>query len=90
MNEKQLVKILKALANPRRFAILINLRKHKALNVSAVAEKIDLSFRSTSKHLAKLEEAGLVERKHQSREAFYALAPKIITEVIDSFARMSE
>ena len=90
MNEKQLMKILKALANPRRFAILANLKKNRALNVSAIAEKIDLSFRSTSKHLLKLEDVVLVERKHQSREVFYILAPKIITDVITSFVRMSE
>jgi DNA-binding transcriptional ArsR family regulator len=90
MNEKQLVKILKALANPRRFEILINLKKHRSLNVSAIAEKIDLSFRSTSKHLLKLEDAGLVERRHQSREVFYVLTPKIIRNIIGSFARMSE
>lgn len=90
MNEKELVKILKALANPRRFAILVSLKKSRVLNVSSIADKIGLSFRSTSKHLLKLEDAGLVERKHQGREVFYVLTPKILKDIIGSFARMSE
>jgi|GEM_PF-498270 len=93
MNEKKIVKLLKALANPRRFRIILVLQKHRILNVSGVAEKINLSYRSTSKHLAKLEEAGLVGRAHQSRDVFYELSAGVSSRAIsfiDSFARMSE
>lgn len=93
MNQKQLVGILKSLANPRRLQIVTYLKKRGALNVSAVAEKIDLSHRSTSKHLLNLENAGLVIRKQKSRDVFYQVDPKIspmVAGVIDSFARMSE
>lgn len=87
---RKLVKILKALANPRRLGIITNLAKYKTLNVSGVAEKLDLSIRSTSKHLLKLEEVGIVERTHRSRDVFYRLANNKAIDVIGSFARMSE
>ena len=88
--EKGTVRILKSLANPRRLEIILHLKKHRALNVSSVAEKLDLSVRSTSKHLAHLENAGLASRRQQSREVYYTLSPEIPSEVIALFARMSE
>lgn len=92
MNQKQFVAVLKSLANPRRLQIINHLKTKGALNVSAVAEKIDLSHRSTSKHLLNLENVGLVVRKHQSRDVFYKFNPEIspvLTDVIGLFARMS-
>lgn len=90
MDKRKLVKILKSLSNPRRLQIVLHLKKYRSLNVSAVAEKLDLSFRSTSKHLANLENVGLVDRKHQSREVHYCLSSNIPSEIIGLFARMSE
>ena len=78
--EKGTIKILKSLANPRRLQIVLLLKKQRNLNVAAVAERLDLSFRSTSKHLLNLEGAGLIERKHQSREVFYLLSPEFLSE----------
>lgn len=88
--EKRIVKILRSLANPRRLQIILLLKKHRSLNVAAVAGKLDLSFRSTSKHLLNLESAGLIERKHQSREVFYLLSSEFKKLIVDTFARMSE
>lgn len=90
LNKRDAVKILKSLANPRRLQILLYLRKYKTMNVSAMAEKLDLSFRSTSKHLLNLENAGLIERKQQSSQVFYSVSSGIPMEVIDLFARISE
>lgn len=90
MDQKKLVKILKALANPRRLRIILLLKRHRNANVSFVAEKLDLSFRSTSKHLLKLEEAGLIERRQQSRDVFYQLSSELSDDVRGLFVRMSE
>ncbi|MBI5220938.1 MAG: helix-turn-helix transcriptional regulator [Candidatus Liptonbacteria bacterium] len=48
---RELEKCLKALANRRRLAILKYLQKKKEASVAAISEEIELSFRSTSKHL---------------------------------------
>ncbi len=93
MNQKQFILVLKSLANPRRLQIVTHLKKRGALNVSVVAQTIDLSHRSTSKHLLNLENAGLVIRKQQSRDVFYQFNSEVfpaIADVIGLFARMSE
>ncbi len=53
-------------------------------------QKIDLSFRSTSRHLQHLVSADLVMRKQQSQLVFYSLSPDIPKVINDIFARISE
>ncbi len=92
-NQKQIIAVLKSLANPRRLQIITYLKKKESSNVYAIARKIELSHRSTSKHLLNLENAGLVSRKQRSRDVFYQLnsgISPVIISIIDSFARMSE
>ena len=87
-NKKKVVKILKSLASSRRLEVILLLSKFKNANVSFLAEKLDLSFRSTSKHLLNLENAGLLSRKQQSNKVFYFLSSGIPQEVIGLFARI--
>lgn len=62
------VKILKALANIKRLEILKLLEKQENLFVTEIAQEIALHFKSTSKHLQKLVEAGLLSStKHGFR-----------------------
>jgi len=79
------VRIFKALANQRRLVILKILSKEKLTGVS-VAERIKLSPKSTSKHLIKLEEAGLVKREYLSRYAFYSIVSKKLLKDLDRFS----
>ena len=58
---REVEKIIKALANRRRLAILKYLRRVNRATVGSVAEEIKLSFKATSKHLGVLSAAGLVE-----------------------------
>jgi len=71
---KLLEKILKALANKRRLAILEYLKKVKKATVGDLAEEIDLSFKATSKHLAVLFSADIVEREQKSLEMWYSVS----------------
>ncbi len=71
---KELEKTLKALANKRRLAILHHLKKNKEATVTEFAEAINLSFRSTSRHLSILFSAGVLEKRQQSTEVYYFLA----------------
>ena len=84
-SEKELERTMKALANRRRLAILRLLRKEKEMTVGALADQIRLSFRSTSKHLFVLSNAGLVECEQRSSQMFYSLAsdiPEVARRVI--------
>ncbi|MBI5220931.1 MAG: winged helix-turn-helix transcriptional regulator [Candidatus Liptonbacteria bacterium] len=73
---RELEKCLKALANRRRLAILKYLQKKKEASVAAISEEIELSFRSTSKHLQILASLDILEREQRSLQMFYYLAAK--------------
>ena len=60
--EKELEKVLKALANRRRLAIVTVLKRSSHMPVGDIAEKIKLSFKATSKHLSILASAELIDR----------------------------
>ncbi|MBU6323542.1 MAG: winged helix-turn-helix transcriptional regulator [Patescibacteria group bacterium] len=76
MNERDLERTMKALANRRRLSILRYLKGRKEANVGDIAEEIRLSFKATSKHLGVLSAADIVDREQRSLQMFYRLAPK--------------
>ena len=61
-----LERIIKAFANRRRLGIVRHLKKNKEATVGDIADAIKLSFKATSKHLAILSAAGIVEREQRS------------------------
>jgi len=70
---KKMEKILKALANSRRLAILKFLKKNKEASVNDISETIKLSFKATSKHLAILFQSNILEREQKSFYGMYRL-----------------
>ena len=80
--EKDFERIMKALANRRRLAILRLLkrgdgRKEGEARVGDIAEEIRLSFKATSKHLGILSAADIVDREQRSLQMFYRLSPDL-------------
>lgn len=83
---KEYEKTLKALANRRRLQIIKYLKDKKQATVTVIAEHIKLSFKSTSKHLAVLFNAEIVDKEQKSLSMFYSIAeplPKIAKHVFD-------
>jgi len=76
MEIKSLEKILKTLANKRRLAIICYLKKKPEAKVGDIAETINLSLTSTSKHLIQLFNADIVERNQKNLEVWYKLSQK--------------
>jgi len=76
MDEKELEKILKALANRRRLLMLKILKKRKKISVGSMSDEIKLSFRSTSKHFSVLYSAGIVEKEQDGLTMYYSLSSK--------------
>jgi DNA-binding transcriptional ArsR family regulator len=76
MDEKELEKILKALANKRRILMLKILKKRKKISVGNMAKEIKLSFRSTSKHFSILYTVGILEKEQNGLIMYYSLASK--------------
>jgi len=81
-NFKKLAKNFKALANERRLKILNFLLKEKKLTVGEISNKINLSFRSTSKHLKVLEGVGFVEWKQVETSVYYSASSGLPAEVV--------
>lgn len=71
---KEHERILKAVANRRRLAILAHLKRSREATVGDIADAIRLSFKATSKHLAILKSADIVENEQHSLLVFYRLA----------------
>ncbi len=73
MEIQKLEKILKAVANRRRLAILSYLKKESEASVSDISGTIKLSFKSTSQHLRTLAAAGIIERNQKGYFGYYHL-----------------
>ena len=71
---KEIERILKALANKRRLAIVRYLKLKGTASVGNIAKEIKLSFKATSKHLGVLSSAGIVDREQRSLQMFYHLS----------------
>ena len=68
---KELERVLKALGNRRRLAILAFLKKKGEASVSAIASELKLSLKATSKHLALLAAAGILDKEQRSTNVFF-------------------
>lgn len=77
MNKKELIKIFKALGNERRFLIFKHIINKKELSVSQIAELIQLSFKSVSRHLSVLTNANLLQVRQVNLNRFYSINPSI-------------
>ncbi len=77
MTDKEWVKILKALGNEKRLKIIKLLSKSGVNSVSDVAGSIKLSFKSTSKHLNRLSQLGILESEGRGKYIEYSINPHI-------------
>jgi DNA-binding transcriptional ArsR family regulator len=83
---KELEKPLKALANRRRLAIVKYLKQNHQASVGELAGAIKLSFKSTSKHLAVLSAADIVDKEQKSLTVFYRISsapPSVAKRILD-------
>ena len=70
---KSYERLLKALANRRRLAILRYLQKEREARVTEIARTIKLSFKATSRHLQQLASVDILEREQRSVDVFYRI-----------------
>ncbi|MBM3504896.1 MAG: winged helix-turn-helix transcriptional regulator [Alphaproteobacteria bacterium] len=75
-----------ALADPTRRAILARLALGETAT-SELAEPFDISLPAVLKHLAVLEDAGLVKRQKRGRTAWCALSPGPLKSASDWMAQ---
>ena len=73
MDSKRADKLLRALANKKRIEIVMLLSDDKARSVSEIAHDIKLSFKATSKHLARLVQAEYLDHNRVSLYMLYEI-----------------
>ena len=86
---RNLAKKFKALSNERRLHIIRLLLKHKKLSVGDIADKINLSFRSTSRHLKVLESTNFVSWKQTGLNVYYSISSEALKEILDLIRKLS-
>ena len=67
---------MKAVANQRRLLILRLLMKNKEMNVAEIAGNIELSFKSTSRHLSQLAGLDIVGKDQKGLFMYYSVSKK--------------
>mgnify|MGYP000023157275 FL=1 len=80
-NAERASQLLTAMANPKRLLILCNLLD-KELNVSDLAERVDLGQSPLSQHLSKLRAWGLVSTRREGQQINYTLASNDVRRVL--------
>jgi DNA-binding transcriptional ArsR family regulator len=76
-------KVFKALADPGRRLLLDRLRADNGQTLGQLCEHLDMSRQAVTKHLKRLEEAGLVATIWRGREKFHYLNPVPIHEIAE-------
>ncbi len=85
---KEYERVLKALANRRRLAIIAFLKKRNEATVGTIADHIKLSFTSTSKHLNMLARVDILDKRQQGLEVYYFLGAKIPSIIQSTISRL--
>jgi DNA-binding transcriptional ArsR family regulator len=78
-----------AIADPSRRRVLDLLVSHGAVSASWLAGRVPFSRQAVSKHLAVLEEAGLVSRRKQGREVLYQVEADRLDQATRAMAELA-
>lgn len=88
LTEDQMQAIARALADPRRFAILQQIASQECTACGSLAEQKVLSPATISHHLKELAEAGLIEVQREGRCASLSLHRDIWNAYIEQLAKL--
>lgn len=81
-----MIRVLEALADERRLAILDDLREGE-LTAGEIAGRFDVRRPTISHHLSVLHAAGLVDVRREGTRRLYSLRPEPIGEVVRYLGR---
>jgi DNA-binding transcriptional ArsR family regulator len=80
LTDPELDQLFRALADATRRDIVARLLAGEPASVSALAARYDMSFAAVQKHVAVLEEAGLVSKESRGRERIVRSNPERIAQ----------
>jgi len=87
MTEQQFERVAKALADPRRFAILERIASTPELACRSMNECFPVSQATVSHHLKELAVAGLVESRREGQFVFYRALPETLAAYLEEVRR---
>lgn len=87
-NSYKLERIIKGISNHHRISILETLGKESGLSVDDICQKLTVSFVTTSSHLQKMTNSGLIKKKYKGRQVVHSLTTR--GKNILTFLRMLE
>lgn len=85
--QRELVDVLKLLADPSRLRILLDLAREGELHVSALCERLGQAQPAVSHHLALLRIAGLIEMRRAGKFNYYSLCHEPFYRIIGELFR---
>ncbi|QJR37680.1 ArsR/SmtB family transcription factor [Gemmatimonas groenlandica] len=80
LSDPELDQIFRALADTTRRDIVARLLGGEPASVTTLAQRYDMSFAAVQKHVAVLEEAGLVSKESRGRERIVRSNPERIAQ----------
>ena len=78
--------VFSALAHPARRQILLSVHYRGTCKAGDIAHRFDCSWPTTSRHLAKLVETGLLSVSKSGRERVYSANSKLLSDVLRKWA----
>jgi|GEM_PF-265149 len=84
---KQMERHFKGIANHRRIDIMFLIANNKGINVDDISERLNCNMKTTSVHIQKLVQAGLVRKSYKGRAVTHELSPygQILYKFIRTF-----
>ncbi len=75
--------VFQALADPNRRHIMAQLQRASELSITELCQAHDVSRQALTKHLNKLVQAGLINKRKAGKESLHSLNPQPLKEVAD-------
>ena len=75
MSRAEAAPIFAALGDPTRLSLVLRLGQKGPMSITRLTDKTDVTRQAVSKHLAILQDAGLVKSATRGRERIWELAP---------------
>ncbi|HWP85577.1 MAG TPA: metalloregulator ArsR/SmtB family transcription factor [Terriglobia bacterium] len=88
LDEDQMVRVFKALADPKRFQMLREIAKAGELSCSQIGGRFPLSQPAISHHLRILYDARLLRVREEGQHHFIAVNPRLVRGVLQALPKL--
>lgn len=82
MDEKQFMRVAKALADPQRFEMYATISGSKEISCGAIAELFPIQQSTVSHHLKVLVDADIVSARREGQHSYFTSRPKVLESYI--------